>query len=198
MPLKAVGTTAFMWLFFIGYFHTLREPAFPVTVMPRTPLDDWIGLQPWSLWPYLSLWFYVSLPPALMPDRASLVRYGIAVGLLLITGLALFWAFPTAVPPSDIDVGAHPGFALLQGLDAAGNACPSMHVASAAFAALWLARHVREMGLPRWTAWLNWIWFIAIAWSTVATRQHVVVDVIGGLVLGGLAGWASLRWIRTR
>ena len=43
---KLVGTSAFTWLFFIGYFHLLRYPAYPVTMMPLTALDPPIT-RPW-------------------------------------------------------------------------------------------------------------------------------------------------------
>src|SRR5262245_46551515 len=47
--LKAVGTTTFMALFFVGYFHLLRHPAQPVIEMPLAAVDHWIGFQPWAL-----------------------------------------------------------------------------------------------------------------------------------------------------
>src|SRR5664279_3395802 len=40
--LKAVGTMAFMAIFFWGYFGVLRNPLFPTMVMPLIGLDAWI------------------------------------------------------------------------------------------------------------------------------------------------------------
>jgi hypothetical protein len=73
-PLKAFGTSAFMVLFFAGYLQLLANPLFPVVVMPLTVFDEWIGFQPAALLPYASLWFYVSLPPALIEARRG-TRY---------------------------------------------------------------------------------------------------------------------------
>ena len=42
--------------------HVLRNPVFPVTTMPLTPLDAWIPFVPQALAIYLSLWFYVGIP----------------------------------------------------------------------------------------------------------------------------------------
>ena len=67
--LKAIGTTAFTWLFFIGYFHLLREPASPVAVMPLTALDPLIPFQPPALIAYFSLWLYVGFAPGPQPVR---------------------------------------------------------------------------------------------------------------------------------
>ena len=193
-PLKVVGTTAYTWLFFIGYFHLLRHPAYPITQMPLTPLDHWIPFQPSMLIPYLSLWFYVGTAPAFQRNFGELVAYGLWVGGLCITGLGLFYFFPTAVPPLTIDVSGYPGFAVLQGVDASGNACPSMHVAAAIFTALRLADVLRQARVPAPWRWANTLWFAAIVWSTVAVRQHVVLDALAGAALGGMFALASLRW----
>lgn len=189
--LKLVGISAFMWLFFMGYFHVLRNPTGPVAVMPLSTVDHWVGFQPWALWPYLSLWIYVSLPPGLLRDTRELLHYGAWVGALLVAGLACFWWWPTAVPhlPTVTD---YPGFALLRGVDAAGNACPSLHVAAAVFSALWLHRLLGQMHAPPWIRGLNGLWVLAIVWSTLAVKQHVWWDVVGGLALALLVATASL------
>jgi hypothetical protein len=71
--LKAIGTTVFITLFFNAYFYLLKNPAYPITVMPFTWFDRLIGFQPLALPFYLSMWVYVSLPPALLATRRELV-----------------------------------------------------------------------------------------------------------------------------
>lgn len=193
--LKAVGTTAFMCLFFIAYFHLLRHPTQPAFEMPLTAIDRWVGFQPWALWPYISLWFYVAIPPSLLTRLRSLVAYGVWVGLLCIAGLACFYFWPTAVPRLALSTDGVAGFDLLRGVDAAGNACPSLHVAAATFSALWLHRLLGTLGLPAWLQGANALWYVLIVWSTLATRQHVWWDVLAGLALAMLFTPASLRWI---
>jgi membrane-associated phospholipid phosphatase len=193
MWLKAIGTCASMWVFFYFYFHLLDNPSSAVTMMPTTVLDAWIPFQPLGLVPYLSLWVYVALPPALLLGLRELVVYGLWAGALCAAGLLCFYLWPTAVPPNPIDVSGYPGFSLLHGVDAAGNACPSMHVAASVFSALWLDRLCREAGWSRRWRWANALWATAIVWSTVAVRQHVVLDVAGGLALGLAFAWLSLR-----
>lgn len=191
--LKGLGTTAWVWVFFIGYFHTLRNPVHPVTVMPLTALDAWVPFMPWMLGPYLSLWLYVGIAPGLLRDFRALLVYGLWSGALCLTGLALFHFWPTQIPPLAVDAGA-PGFGLLQGIDAAGNACPSMHVAISVFTAVWIERALRFIGAPAWLRGLNALWLLAICISTLAVRQHVALDVLGGALLGGVYAWMSLRW----
>lgn len=192
--LKAVGTTAFISVFFVGYFHVLRATAGEAIVMPLTAVDDLVGFQPAALYAYVSLWLYVGLPPAVMLGLRELLAYGAWAAALCIVGLACFWFWPTAVPPYVIDTVRYPGFQLVQGLDAAGNACPSLHVATAAFSAIWLDRLLSEMGAGWRVRAFNWAWFVAIAWSTLATKQHVALDVAAGLVLALAFALPSLHF----
>ncbi|MDP3615573.1 MAG: phosphatase PAP2 family protein, partial [Rubrivivax sp.] len=191
-----LGITAFMWVFFLAYFHTLRHPVRPVTEMPLTALDHWVGFEPLALLPYVSLWIYVGFAPGLMPSLRQAVVYGLWAAALCLAGLLAFYAFPTSVPlhPMRVDVSQHAGFALLQGVDAAGNACPSLHVATAVFTACWVHRHLLQMGAPAWPKVLNVLWVLLIVWSTLATKQHVAWDVAAGTLLALMFVWPSMRW----
>ncbi|MGE5469969.1 MAG: phosphatase PAP2 family protein [Bacteroidota bacterium] len=191
--LKATGTTVFITLFFNAYFYLLRNQAYPATEMPLTWLDHLIGVQPLGLPVYVSMWFYVSLPPALLATRRELLHYALAIGATCLAGLFIFYFWPTTTPPADIDWGRFPELGFLKGIDATGNACPSLHVATSVFSAVWLHHLLRRFGAPPWILAGNWAWCLAIAYSTLAIRQHVALDVLGGLGLGLLAAWLSLR-----
>jgi membrane-associated phospholipid phosphatase len=192
-PLKAIGTMGFMSLFFWGYFTVLHNPLTPPFVMPQTPVDTWIGFSPSAFPAYVSLWVYVSLPPALMGNVRSLVDFGLWIGGMCLFCLAVFWLFPTSTPPTAIDWSAYPEFAMIKGIDAAGNAFPSLHVASAVFSAFWLNRLFFRLGAPRILPWLSVLHCSVIVWSTIATRQHVFLDVIGGVVVGIVFAVLSIR-----
>ncbi|MDM0114994.1 phosphatase PAP2 family protein [Variovorax sp. J22R133] len=192
--LKLVGTTAWIWVFFIGYFHLLRYPVGAVTVMPLTPLDALVPFHaPWLI-PYFSLWVYVGVAPGLQRSFRSLLVYGLWAAALCLAGLVLFFIWPTRIPSMPYDAGGFPGYAMLQGIDAAGNACPSMHVAIAIFTAYWIEHVLKGARVPVVLRAVNLLWFLAIAYSTLATRQHVVLDVLAGAVLGSVFAWASFRW----
>lgn len=196
--LKVLSTIGFMMLFFWGYFGVMHNPLFPPKVMPLTALDSWIPFSPAAFAIYASLWIYVSLPPAFLPDLRTLLRYGFWIAALCLFCLAIFWLWPTIIPPADIDWAAHPKIAILRGLDLTGNACPSLHVASAIFSAVWLRRILSDVGAPGWLAALNWVHCAAIVWSTLAVRQHVVVDVVAGIVVGLAFAGLSLREANAR
>lgn len=180
---KAVGTAAFMTAFFAAYLHLLHFPLYPVTVMPLTAVDRAIGFQPWALAAYATLWLYVALPPALAPTLARLFSYGWHIGGLCLAGILVFVFWPTAVPAADVDWGRYPGYALLKGIDVGGNACPSLHVATALYSAIWLEAELREVGAATWLRAASWLWCALIVFSTLATKQHVMLDVVAGTCL---------------
>lgn len=191
--LKGVGTTLFISLFFGAYFYLLKDPAYPIRVMPVIALDRLIGFQPLALPLYLSLWFYVSLPPILLATRRELYGYGLAMAGTCLAGLIVFYFWPTAAPAADIDWARYPDVNLLKSMDASGNACPSLHVATAVFSGFWLHHLLRRFGAPLWPLVINGLWCLGIVYSTLATRQHVAVDVLAGLALGATAAALSLR-----
>lgn len=193
--LKGSGTMLFMALFFWGYFAVLRYPLSTPTVMPQIWLDQAISFTPAAYPAYVWLWVYASLPPAFLKEFRFLWRYGVWIAALCLICLGIFWALPTAVPPSGIDWSIYPQMALIKSVDASGNACPSLHVAAAVFSALWMDRVFRNVRAPAWMLMFNAAQCAAILWSTVAIRQHVVLDVLAGIAIGAAFGVLSLRQV---
>lgn len=193
---KFLGTSVFMTLFFWAYLYLLKSPAYAVSTMPLTVVDGWIGFEPLALIPYLSLWIYTSLPVMLMPQRLRLVGFGFWIGAMCLLALSIFYFFPNAVPPAQIDWAQYPGVAFLKNVDAAGNACPSLHVAAAVYSSFWLYWLLPEVRLGWRAQSTQIVWGLAIVYSTMATRQHVALDVLGGVLLGAVFACASRWWDR--
>jgi membrane-associated phospholipid phosphatase len=196
--IKSTVTPLLMAAFFVGYFLVLKNPLFPVAVVPLTAVDRWIPFWPGALPLYFSLWIYVPLVPALLRERSELFTYGRAAVALALAGLGIFLVCPTAVQLTDIDWESHRAFAFLKTVDAAGNACPSLHVAFAVFSALWFQHVFQAMGDRGIFRMLNWAWCAGIIYSTLATKQHVFLDVVAGAALGLLAGILGQREVRRR
>ncbi len=197
-PLKALGTTAFMALFFWGYFSVMRYPLGAPFVMPELVLDRWIPFTAASYPVYVSLWVYVSLPPALLGNLRALLHYSLWVATMCVSCLLFFWLVPTQIPAFDIDWSLYPSMSTIKNMDAAGNAFPSLHVASAVFSALWLNRLFVHIRSPRILRWISLTLCFAIAWSTIASRQHVALDVLAGAVVGLGFALGSLRATRSQ
>jgi membrane-associated phospholipid phosphatase len=194
--LKLFGTSGVIGVFFAAYFAVLRNPAHPVFMMPLTAIDHLVPFQPRMLYAYLSLWVYVGLAPGLLLTVRELLLYALwAIGLAL-AGLGLFYWWPTAVPPLPMGVSELAGFQTLRGMDASGNACPSLHVAFAVMSFAWIDSIVKRARAPVLLRAANLLWFLAIVWSTVAIRQHVVLDVAAGALVGAVFAVLSLRFHR--
>ncbi len=189
-----VGTTVLMTGFFCAYFRLLNHPAFALTTMPLLALDRWIAFRPEMLGLYVSLWLYVALAPALLTERRELWSYGGATLGLGAVGLGVFYFWPTAVPADYLAQGGA-GIGLLRGVDAAGNACPSLHVAYAVFTAVWFERIGRRLGAGAWWRWGNTLWGAGVIYSTLAVKQHVTLDVLAGGALGAAAVAAHFAWL---
>lgn len=196
LALKFLGISAFMWVFFALYFYLLRNPGRPVLVMPLTALDHAISFQPMAFTAYVSLWLYVGFPVGLMLSLREVLRYGAWMGSLCGVGLFFFYLVPTAVPLFDFTGTGlgHSGMTLLQGVDAAGNACPSLHVATATFTAVWVHRLLQLTRARAVWFMLNAGWAALIVYSTMAIKQHVAIDVAAGAALALAFAWPSLRW----
>ena len=182
--LKTLGVSAYITGFMFLYFTLLRHPQFSVTVMPLTALDQVIGFAPWSLFLYATLWIYISFVPGLLWSWSEMREYLLQVTLLGLLGFAIFLLWPTAVPATLMDWSNHPAMALLKSVDAAGNACPSLHVAFAVLSAIWLQRLFSQLGMPAYLYVCNWLWCLGILYSTLATKQHVALDLYTGAALG--------------
>ncbi len=188
--LKTVATAGGIGFFFPVYFWVMQQAAPRVRVMPLVFIDHWVALHDGALWLYASLWIYVSLPAAFGRDAKALLRYGAATGGMAAIAFAIFWLAPTAVPAFPIDWATHPSLQFLKSADAAGNAFPSLHVSFAVLACTVIANQLHAVGAPLWLRVANGVWAVGIVYSTLATRQHVALDVLGGLLLGGFCGAA--------
>src|SRR4051812_45331659 len=133
---KMIGTTLGISGFFVLYFWVMNSMVAHAVTVPMTAIDRWIGTSELALLPYVSLWFYVSLGPALADSMASLRMY--IAGALTMAGLGLvtYWLFPTMTPAFGVDWADYPALQVLKASDLGGNAFPSLHVAFAAYTAV--------------------------------------------------------------
>lgn len=197
--IKRIVIAGGMTLFFACYFVLLNIKFFPSTEMPITAVDRLIEFSPQAIWLYASLWVYVNLVPALIDDRLEMLIYYLSAAAICAVGFSVFFFWPTTTPAADIDWSLYPLYEHLKTVDRGGNAMPSLHACFAIFSALWIDRTLRTLGTNSGWRIFNGLWCAGILYSTMATRQHVAIDVGAGLALG-LAGYALQiaidRWLR--
>jgi|SRR5579863_2908549 len=187
-----VGTSLLTAVFFVGYFYIQTHPLRMPHEMPLTRLDVLVPFEPEFLFVYLSLWIYLGAGPGLQPSPGAMVHYALWMSALGIVGLLVFWIWPTRVPAFPIAT-EFPGIGTLHRVDMTSNACPSMHVAAAMFTAIRVDRIFQITRVPVRVRLVNGVWFTAIAYSTLAIRQHVAWDVLAGALLGASFALLSLK-----
>lgn len=188
---KMIGTTVGISGFFVVYFWVMHNPPSEPMVMPLTRLDHWVGVSDDAMVLYGSLWFYISLAPAFAKNKAELWACARDAAIMAAVGLVVFWLFPTTVPVFAVDWAQYPALQFLKATDVGGNAFPSLHVAFAVLTAVLLERQLRSVQAPTWLRVLNLLWAFGIVYSTLATRQHVLLDVLGGTLLAAAVSWAG-------
>jgi membrane-associated phospholipid phosphatase len=153
----------------------------PLSLSPSA-VDRVIPFMPWTIAVYLSQFGILFL--ALW--RARDVRPALtAAAVATMVAAMIFIVAPTAIARPQTDNAA---FAALWTFDVATNCFPSLHVALAMIAAaFWPYRRWRPAAAS---------WAIAIAASTLTTKQHYALDILGGAVLGVIAIRAS-QWHHT-
>lgn len=185
-----LGYLAFCMLY-LGSF-ALSHPR--ATYLEPSLWDEQVPGIPSSLWVYLSQ--FVLLPLAfLLEDRsARLTRAYYAMLAATILSCAVFLIWPTTVGQSMAATHALTAEAWrwLYLFDVPGNCFPSLHVALAMLAG-WLLAGRRGPWL-----WLAPVWSLAIALSTLTTRQHRLIDVAGGAAIAFLCLWLTAGQGRRR
>jgi membrane-associated phospholipid phosphatase len=183
----AAGYVAFCILYLSAGYLPVRDP---VELAPGW-LDRAVPFVPRSIWIYLSQFPLVFL--ALWGGADDEARSHAFYAMLLATGLAFgaFVLYPTTGPRPGEGLGGATGVAYraLYRIDVATNWFPSLHVALASLAAArW---QVRGRGVLLAAAG----WASLVSLSTLTTKQHYVVDVLGGLGVAWLAHRLVARWI---
>ncbi|HEX7706359.1 MAG TPA: phosphatase PAP2 family protein [Thermoanaerobaculia bacterium] len=153
---------------------------------PELALDRAIPLIPsWALI-YGALYLFLILLPIFVVRQEDLIRRTVYACLLCwITAYLFFFVlYPTEAPRPERVIGD--GFAVwglrnLYGADPPYNCFPSLHVAHSFVSALACTRVHRRLGI------IASVFAALVAASTLFTRQHYVVDVVGGVVLAAVA-----------
>jgi membrane-associated phospholipid phosphatase len=157
--------------------------------MPELALDRAIPLEPVWMLAYGSIWIFAFLP-VFVVRQPELTRRAMLAALTVI-GVAYvgFLAYPTVLPrPETVGEGFFAkSLEVNYELDPPYNCFPSLHVAWAFVAALTCYRVHRGVGV------VALVWATIIGVSTLYTKQHYVVDVIGGIAIGYLAYLLFLR-----
>lgn len=153
-------------------------------------LDEKIPLIPWTIVIYFGcyLFWIVNYVIGCRQDQEKAFRFMSADFLAKIVCLLCFLVFPTTNIRPVIEGNSlwDELMRLLYRLDAADNLFPSIHCLTSYFCFIAVRNNQK---IPPWYQALSLFITISICLSTLTTKQHVLIDVIAGVLL------AELSWL---
>jgi len=160
-------------LFCVIYLGAPRLALHAPRLLVPSAIDRAIPFAPWTIGIYLSQFAILFLTLWRARDAAP-VFAAIAVATLISAIVFVLW--PTTI---ERPLTRNTAYAALWLFDVPTNCFPSLHVALAMIAAaFWPDRKTRAVAI---------VWAAAIAVSTLTTKQHYAIDVLGGAVVGAVA-----------
>lgn len=178
-----------------GYYLVAAHVAASAAPLPSNWTAKWemsLPILPATVLVYMGVHPLSALPFFGLRTVKALRRHLVAHGAIVATSMAAWLAWPLTLPRAPLP--PHHGslglwvLTSLRGSDPPVNLLPSTHCSMAVFAALALRTIDRRLG-----AWAL-LTAAGIAVATLLTRQHYVVDVVTGCLLGLLAGLWSHGW----
>lgn len=166
----------------------------PLHFFPAT-LESALPFWPPATLVYLTVYWFVLLPPLLLRDPFPRRRVAAAYALTLLPCLFAFLVFPVGMARPAVDPDASIldwALWIVYRTDPPRNCFPSSHCAMAMIAGLLSFEVDRRLGR------LGVLYACLIGVSTLLTRQHYVVDVLAGFAVAGTAWWVVLRRGRDR
>lgn len=176
------------------YFWAQRQTFYEARYL-TTRFDSWITFDPRWVWVYSGLYYPMIILAAFSLQSWPEFAYRVGGFLtLLAVQMFFFLRFPVAIPPDwrnnytvYIQKQNHPRSArfldLVWSYDKLRNSMPSMHVSVATTVDLTIGQHWPVAG------YLGGLFPLLIAISALKTKQHYVVDVVPGALLGAAVFW---------
>lgn len=153
-------------------------------------LDDKIPLIPWTIVIYWGCYAYwvVNYVIGCRQDREKAFRFMSADFLAKLVCLLCFMVFPTTNIRPAIDGNSiwEEFMRILYRVDAADNLLPSIHCLTSYFCFIAVRNNDR---IPKWYRAASLFITVSICISTLTTKQHVLIDVIAGVLL------AEISWL---
>ena len=159
--------------------------------------DGAVPFLPWTVGVYVAAYLFwaVNYVLAVRESQEGAWRFLAADGVGKLVCFALFLLWPTAAVRPEVPEGSWL-LGLIYALDAPDNLFPSIHCFNSWMC--WAGVRGRR-AVPAWYKAFSLVFALAIAVSTLTTRQHVLADVLAGFALAEccwqLAGRTALgRW----
>jgi membrane-associated phospholipid phosphatase len=194
VPALAILTLTFALTFAVLYgLGSVLSAFVPWRVPLALPLDARVPFWPAAAAIYLTILPMLLLGPFVLRDLRSLLPLFATLMLEAVAAFGFFLLLP-ADGPAIACCDSTLTTALFHAADALNldrNYLPSLHVAFAFTAAAAFAPRAGRAGAAG-----LYLWAVAVAASTLLTRQHYLVDVIAGIALAFLCWRLAAPWAR--
>ena len=181
-----------VFIIVFGIFY-LYPNAFPLSTpkyLPLLAIDRMTPFLPWTFLVYTSDYFMIFLAFLLLKDKEAFDAFVWMAFGVLVGGGVFFLFLPTTYPRPPYPIVDNLLIAIpmkfIATADNPTNSFPSMHVALTGISS-WAIR-----GFGRRTHLVFWIWALAIFISTMTTKQHYFLDILGGIAV--MVAIAALEW----
>ncbi|GEM_PF-6640002 len=182
--------------FFLGYHYVAEVTAARSGETSfLTPIDGMIPFIPEFVFPYMSLYALFWLPVIVgrnitLRDFATII---VATAIMFTTAFTIYAIIPSRYPRPEISPDTSFVYYVLANAlyayDLPNNTLPSTH---AGVVAILLAATWKKFGRRTYAVYA--LWGASILLSTVTVKQHYIVDLLSGIVLG-IAAFAIARRI---
>lgn len=172
-------------------------------------IDELIPFLPWTIIIYFGCYLFwcVNYFLCTAQDKGERDRFFCADFLSKAICLVFFLLIPTTNIRPEVtgDSIWDALMRLLYQIDSADNLFPSIHCLVSWFC--WIGLRKRK-DIPAGYRWFSFLMAVAVCISTLTTRQHVIIDVVGGVLLAEICYWiagnakvcrvysASIAWIK--
>ena len=157
-----------------------------------TAFDRLIPFVPWTVAIYFGCYFFwiANYFLCAQGERDERARFFAADTIAKVICFFIFLIFPTTNVRPDITGNSiwDALMRLLYSIDSADNLFPSMHCLMGWFC--WVGVRKRR-DIPLWYKWFSLAGALAVCVSTLTTYQHVIADVIGGVLLSEICYLAA-------
>ena len=162
---------------YIGYQLTNRFQLFTPVLLPMFGFERTIPFWTWTVLPYFLLIGGMYLPTFLSkPEDFVTALYAITIAACVNYGIFLFYPTTFPRPPAPEGMAVFDVlYRWLISIDTPANCFPSGHISVPAIGVWYLMREHKS-----W-AWLYAIVFCLLALTVLTTKQHYVIDIVGGL-----------------
>jgi len=174
----------------VGGVYTLTDRLQSTgTVLPPSAIDRGIPFSPTAIWLYLSFFIIVPLGYLLAPiERVKWLRAAMQLAAVGAGAIYLLWPTTLVYPQDKGDGLSSQLLAALTQVDSLQNCLPSLHMALTVLAVWALSDKQRKVRTA-----LLLVWALAIAFSILQLRRHLLVDLVSGALLAFIAGWVVQR-----